>query len=184
MTLMNLAGCNGIDEAHWTEEVKLHDGKMIVVERVARARHSGFPNASRGRDIDFELKYPPMNVSWHGDALRPPVAFEVFDGVPYLVLYTGDRNFCLNKDPKRYLAQFLRWRSGVWTEIGQHEFPTDIALMNLYGDYWGHNSEGDAKGLIKWRDKFGEYPESVKSWFERNSQTCHFYQQLAPITGK
>lgn len=43
----------GPDVARWKEEVLLHDGRMIVVERMAKAEASGFPNANRGRDLEF-----------------------------------------------------------------------------------------------------------------------------------
>jgi len=171
-----------IDVAEWTEEVKLHDGKMVTVWRKARAYSGGFPNSKRGRDIDFEFKYAPMNVEWKGTLsgtwIRDPVSFEIFDGVPHLVLYIGDKTSCSNRPKTDYTAQFLRWTNGQWVEVKQADFPVDKARMNLYARYWGHSTADDAKGLITWdrkavRDGFYKSePDTIKSYFESGQRFC------------
>lgn len=80
-----LTGC--VDTAHWTEEVKLHDGKTIQIERTIRANHSGFPNANRGSDIDSELIYKPLNIHWSGKKSNNLVSFEIFNGSAYLTIF-------------------------------------------------------------------------------------------------
>lgn len=181
VAMLNACGKN-IDVAEWTEEVKLHDGQMIWVWRNARAYSGGFPNSKRGRDIDFELKYPGMNVQWNGPPSRNPVSFEIFDGVPYLVLFIGDRESCRDKLPTDYLAQFLRWTDGKWVEVKQADFPVDKALMNLHTRFWGHSTADDAKGLITWNAKaerdgyYRREPDTIKSYFERGRRFCDFYQ--------
>jgi len=175
---MNACGA-GIDEAVWTEQVKLHDGRMIEVWRRATAYAGGFPNSERGRDIEFEFKYEPMAVYWKGSPSVDPVAFEIFDGVPYLVLYIGDSRYCKSKNPTDYSAQFLRWEGGQWREIQQSEFAVDRAIMNLYRSYWGHGPKDDAKGLITWSEKAGpdgfyaDKPDTVQRWFERGKRFCN-----------
>jgi hypothetical protein len=169
------------DVAEWNEEVKLHDGQMVTVWRKATACKWGFPNAKRGRDIEFEFKYPPMNVQWKGAWNRDPVSFEIFDGVPHLALYIGDRESCRKKLPTDYTVQFLRWVDGRWVEVPQAQFPVDRALMNLSEDYWGHTAKDDFKGLIRWDNKrlYGGYkqqhPDTIKSYFERGQRFCREY---------
>jgi len=177
--LMMLNACSkSIDVAEWTEEVKLHDGRIVQVWRRARAYGNGFPNAKRGADIDFELKYELMNVSWKGDWSHHIASFEIFDGVPYLVFYMDDKTFCRNRASTDYSAQFLRWDHGQWIEIKQADFPVDQALMNVSENYWGHDAENDYKGLIRWNKKRlpGGYnqpsPDSVKAYFERQQRFC------------
>jgi len=63
---MLLAAC-GTDTIEWKEEVLLHDGRMIVVERKAKADSSGFPDANRGRFLEFELRWwasTPAQPAW------------------------------------------------------------------------------------------------------------------------
>lgn len=181
--MMNACGAS-IDVAEWTEEVKLSDGTMVTVWRKARAYSGGFPNSNRGRNIDFEFRYAPLNVRWAATIsptyVRDPVSFDIIDGVPHLVLY-GDRESCRNRPITDYTAQFLRWVNGQWVDVPQGEFPVDRALMNLSGDYWGHTTKDDYKGPIRWEEKRlrggtpHTAPDTVKSYFERGHRVCERY---------
>ena len=178
-----LGACGkSIDVAEWTEEVKLHDQRMVTVWRKARAYSGGFPNSRRGRDIDFELKYAPMNVEWKATLsntfIRRPISFEIFDGVPHLVLFIGDSASCANRPKTDYSAQFLRWSDGHWVEVSQADFPIDKALMNLSPSFWGHTTRDDYKGFVRWDEKelannaVQVRPESVKSYVEGGNRFC------------
>jgi hypothetical protein len=139
----------------------------------------GFPDASRGRDVDFQFKYEPLGVHWRGPAIRKPVAFDVIDGVPHLVLFTMDRRSCVGKSPKDYLAQFVKWSGGQWVDVPHAEFPVEKVLLNLHNDYWGRTSGGDAKGLVKdaWKRTGGNEGDTIKSYFEGFRRTCDLYQR-------
>jgi hypothetical protein len=172
-----LTACgDGIDVAEWTEEVLLHDGRMLTVWRRARARSSGFPNANRGGDIDFELRFDAMGVKWTSTWIRSPLSFEVFDGVAHLALLIRDDESCARMAPTDYSAQFIKWEGGRWVEIRQQDFPTDRALLNLSGDYWGRSTADDYKGLITWSNKrlLGNRSpvDTIKTWIERGSRYC------------
>lgn len=170
------------DVAEWTEEVKLHDGQMVTVWRKATACKGGFPNAPRGRDIEFEFKVESMGLHWKGTLsetwIRDPVSFDIVDGVPLLALYVGDREYCRGRTKTDYLAHFLRWVDGKWVDVPQAEFPVDRVLMNLSGNYWGHTAKDDYKGLIRWKDKeliggdSRKNPDTIKSYFERGQRFC------------
>jgi hypothetical protein len=172
----------GIDVAEWTEEVKLSDGRMVNVWRRARAHSGGFPNARRGSNIDFEVRYEPLRVRWKDEVthshVREPVSFDIIDGVPVLVLYIGDREGCRNRLPSDYSAQFLKWSDGQWIDVPQAQFPVERALMNLYTRYWGRTTKDDARGLITWQLKaerngfYADRPDTVKSYFARDARTC------------
>jgi len=140
----------------------------------ARARSNGFPNAKRGGDIDFELKYEPLGVHWKGTWQRDPISFEVIDGVPHLVLYINDEESCSRKAKTDYTAQFLRWVGGQWIDVAQAQFPTNQALVNLHAQYWGHSTNDDARGLIPWEKKklYGNRDDTIKSYFERGLRFC------------
>lgn len=186
-TLAGQATLNGkkIDIAEWQEEVKLFDGRTVVVWRKATAYAGGFPNSSRGRDISMEFKFEPMGIFWKHEMrennIRHPRALEILDGVAYLVLYVGDRAalFCADKPPTQYLAQFLKWANGQWVEVPQTQFPAGNALLNLSTDYWGHTAKDDAKGLVPWVGKLtgGNDGETVKSYFEGYHRVCALHKK-------
>ena len=172
-----------IDVAEWQEEVRLFDGRTIIVERKATAYADGFPNSARGRDISMEFKFEPMGVFWKHEmnaaSIRRPMAFEILNGVAYLVLHIGDRESCQGKPPTQYLAQVIKWVDGQWVEVPLSEFPGDKALLNLSADYWGHTTKDDAKGLIPWEAKRtgGKDNDTIKTYCERGRKFCDFYQK-------
>jgi hypothetical protein len=179
------SGCQSIDVAEWTEEVMLHDKQIVTVWRKMRAYSNGFPNASRGRDIDAEFRYAPLGVEWKGT--RPslydlgPISFDIFDGVPYLV-FVGERALCANRSKDAYAAQFLQWSNGRWVEVSQEDFPIDKALVNLSAYYWGIDAEHDYKGLIRWEGKRivdgwnSDHPDTVKLYLDKHDHFCHHFQ--------
>ncbi|CAN7482513.1 hypothetical protein [Polaromonas sp. LjRoot131] len=190
-----LAACSGTDTIEWKEEVLLHDGRMIVIERKAKAASSGFPNANRGRDLEFELHYKQMDVHWKG--IQPQSTFEIFDGVAYLAVAGPDeREVCKDKPPSYIPRQILKYQGkGQWVEIDQADFPIDQANYTLYQRYWGNKPSEDAKGLITWKYK-GDWdgypatqwpyhdsnniprrPYKFREFFETNPFTCASFQQ-------
>lgn len=146
-----LAAC-GPDVAKWKEEVLLHDGRMIVIERTAKAERGGFLSGTRGRDLEFEIKYKPLDLYWKG--LRQQAALEVFDGVAYLVVTVGDEEeFCRGKPSATVPVQILQRQGDTWIPVKADTFPLDQANFNLYLKYWGNDAASDAKGLITWKYK-------------------------------
>jgi hypothetical protein len=155
---------------------------LVTVWRRARRGSSGFPVSHRGALIDSEFKYEPMGLHWKGTLSRNPISFELFDGVPHLVLYIRDRESCARKAPTDYTAEFLRWQSGEWKDVLQAEFPTNRALMNLSEAYFGGSKADDYKGLVVWEEKRllgNRNPlDTVKSFFERSSRYCGEYSKI------
>lgn len=180
LLVMGLAfvGCKQIDVARWSEDVQLHDGRVIRVDRVAKAYRSGFPAARRGANIEYELSYEPLGVHWRGEAPGTLMSFEIFDGVPYLVLYADGRTVCPGAEEGRYKAVFLKWQSGQWQEISQSAYPLTDALKNMYEGYWGYSPAQDARGHITWAQKAkndgfnASKPYTVRSWLELSHRIC------------
>jgi hypothetical protein len=177
--MLMVSACGpSIDEAIWTEEVRLHDGRSIEVWRRDTRHAGGFPER-RGVLIDIELKYLPSNLHWKATQFGRPISLEIFDGVPYLVVVLRNTASCGPlKNATDFAAQFLRWHPGQWTEVSQEAFPVDKALVNLYRSPWGRSSKDDAKGLITWERKARDdlfrpdYPETVRKYFERIWHYC------------
>ena len=189
--LLVLTGC-GPDVARWKEEVLLHDGRMIVVERMAKAAKGGI-TAPRGRDLEFEISYKPLGIYWHDTSGNQQTALEIFDGIPYLVLvYPGDpRIFCKDKPPGTLPIQVLKMQGKEWVAINTDSFPVDVANYNLYHGYWGNKASEDARGLITWKHKEGmnsypiarfengfaiRRPGSIREMYVNNLSTCARYQ--------
>lgn len=172
--LLLLTACKMTDVASWTEEVRLHDGRTVLVKRVARAKSIGFPEP-RGADIDNEFSYRPLNAHWRGQAPANLMSFEIFGGIPYLVVYDAN---CKNKQPGQFKASFLRWVNGRWEVINQAQYPATEGLMNLYAGYWGHSRTEDASGLVTWEQKAREdgfdpsKPDTVDSWYRNFHRLC------------
>jgi hypothetical protein len=175
---------DGIDVAEWREEVLLHDGSKVTVWRRARRGSTGFPISARGALVDTEIKYEPMGAHWKGSLSSRPASFEIFDGVPHLMLTIEDRESCARKAPTDYRARFLRWQGGEWRDVSHTEFPIDRALLNLSVRYFGRSKEEDYKGLITWegKDLLGRRNpiDTVKSYFDRNSDfhRCGIFNKM------
>lgn len=87
---------------HWSEDVVLHDGRLIKVERavdwttriVLTDPFFGFPTIPHLSDSwpdKFRLKFKhPVTqetIKWQGEQHYNPVLLDIVDGVPYLVVY-------------------------------------------------------------------------------------------------
>ncbi len=157
--LTGLVGCgDGIDVIQWTEDVKMHDGKVIVLERRARAGKWGFPNEHRGALIDQEFWYRPMGIYWKstldGHYKGAAASFEVFDGTAHLFTIGQSHEFCQGKPPDTYVVQVWRWSKDHWQEIPQDPNQLAIARMNISSSFFNPGSANlDFKGHVKLDDK-------------------------------
>lgn len=167
------------DVAEWTEGVKLFNGEEVVVWRRAVACQGGFPNSTRGRDLEFELKYEPMGVHWKAPSGLKPRSFEIIDGVPHLGLYVMTGGQCRDQPANRPLARMMKWVDRQWVEVPLEQAPFDRALVNLYTDYWGHTAQGDAKGFIPAQGKTTGWKPTMtlKEFFAMSRNQCGIYQE-------
>ena len=187
--LLALTSCSQIDTAHWTEEVFLHDGRMIVIERIARAHPRGLLSDSRGADIEFEIHHAPLGIHWKGTKQQD--ALEVFDGVAYIEVAVGNETeFCKGKPQSTLPIKVLKQQGDQWVEIDPSTFPTKVGLWNLYRGYWGNKPSEDATGLITWEFKSGRdgYPfvnpkmdqprraRTIDEFFQESKLTCARFQ--------
>lgn len=151
-TVLPLCACDWLqtDTAKWTEEVKLHDGRLIQLKREAARKSGGFPSADRGEVIYYSIEYPDMRLSWKGEWSRQPISFDIFDNTVHLAAFVMDGPGCANKAPTDFAAEFYKFKNGQWESVPQSAYPTSEALMNLYINFWGHTRKDDAHGLIPW----------------------------------
>ena len=135
------AGWFGLGGTSWKEEVLLHDGTKIVVERhIERGgRHEiGQKPPVKEETLTFDVPKSGERVAWKtasaediGYADLKPLALDIVNGVPYLVT---DPVGCLaynkwKRPNPPYIV--LRYESSVWRQIGFQELPGEIKKPNL-----------------------------------------------------
>jgi hypothetical protein len=102
--VMGMNACAGLPEiggATWKEEVLLHDGRKIVVTRTVErgGRHEiGQRPPYREQQLSFTLPDTGSSLAWEdhfskdlGAANFLPMLLDVYDGVPYLVVYPNEK---------------------------------------------------------------------------------------------
>ncbi len=144
------AGLFGFGGTSWKEEVLLHDGSKIVVERSQSrgGRHEiGQAPPVKEHSITFTLPGTSKRVTWKddysedvGSANFTLLALHILNGVPYIVASTYG---CLSYNkwgrptPPYVLFKF---DGAAWLRIQLSEFPTEFNNINLVKDT--SNNEG------------------------------------------
>ena len=172
--------CRRVDEARWSEEVMLHDGRIVQVQRRATRASSDFPNPGRGTLGENELAYEPMGVRWHNAPRSPDwlLSFDIFDGTPYLAIRGAGWEYCRDHGPESYDLTLLKWVDGKWERIPEAQFPLEKVTQNISMRYWGQTQEKDARGGMTWqmkidKDYYGRGgPEPLVDWVTRRRQKC------------
>lgn len=177
-------GCKSIDVAEWTEDVRLADGRVVSVSRRVRAHAGGFPNARRGADIDNVLAVPALGLTWQhtqaSDNIRYPLALDVLDGQPVLVLRVGDRGWCKGRPERQYTAELLRWTAAGWQAAPLEPAAAARLRANLHVRHWGSTTASDARGHYTESSKqpAGEPGETLARYMERDQHFCEHYQKF------
>lgn len=143
--------CSG-DDIRWTEEVKLHDGKVIQLKRRTELTSSGFPVQKRGFNKYHEFCYAPMSIHWRSHPKYPPELFDIVNGKAYAKVSVGDCEVCkLHSYPDTDALYFV-WEKDAWKKIDHNEFPAQLRL-NLLTSPIEVNAANDARGLISLAEK-------------------------------
>jgi hypothetical protein len=148
----SFAACGATDTARWREEVELVNGKMIVLERSATALSSGLPVSRRGPTTERRIVFPDLRITWTGDGSVVPLAVEVRDATPYIVINLRRREVCEQYGDPESSVIYLRWESNSWNRIPREAFPRG-GKANLLINPWGSNGRNDVSGFIRSKDK-------------------------------
>lgn len=135
------AGMFGFGGDSWQEEVLLHDGSKIIVERMVKrgGRHEiGQKPPYKEQRLRFTMLGATQTVTWEdhysddlGQANFLPMALDIVGGTPYLVVYPMG---CLsyNKwgrpNPPYVIFQY---RANEWTRIPLEQLPAAITTLNV-----------------------------------------------------
>jgi hypothetical protein len=141
MSVTAWAGVLGLGGDSWQEEVLLHDGSKIVIERTVErgGRHEvGQKPPYKEQRLSFTLPGTKHTITWEdhysqdlGQANFLPMALDLVGGTPYLVLNPMG---CLsyNKwgrpNPPYVIFQY---KEKEWKRIPLQELPDEIATPNL-----------------------------------------------------
>ncbi len=154
-----LPACSN-NEVTWQEEVKLNDGRMIVVTQKKRM--------DRGFDrecwLSFSLpEFSQGEILWH-ENLRPMV-LNVHEGRLYLVGLPQTRiEFYKYGMPRPSYVPF-RWEGGVWQRVPFSEVPVAIYDVNMLID----SAPPEGTKLLTWSTKTSAevngkagYPQEIR----------------------
>jgi hypothetical protein len=151
-----VASCAGVslggDHIHWTEEVRLSDGKVIQIQRHVELTESGFPAQKRGFDKYQEICYPPMNIHWKAKAGYKPDIFDIVDGKAYMHVPISDCSQCMLHGYPPTDALYFAWENGKWKRITHEDFPAG-SEWNLLMQTKSGATASDPQGLITFADK-------------------------------
>lgn len=138
----------------WTEDVALHDGRQIRVERevewtaeiVLTDPFFGLPtlpHISKNWPDKFHIrfKHPDTqeNIVWQGEQHYRPVVLDLVDGVPYLVVYgrVTKKTEAIYGCPElpyiylKYESEFV----GTWSPVPVEKAPEELQRANLSLSY-------------------------------------------------
>jgi len=135
------AGSLGFGGDSWKEEVLLHDGSKIVVERTVElgGRHEiGQRPPYKEQSLSFMLPGTHQNITWEdhyskdlGQANFLPMALDISGGTPYLVVYPMG---CLSYNkwgrPNPPYVVF-QYHGKEWKRIQLQELPAEIRTLNM-----------------------------------------------------
>ena len=145
----------------WHEDVRLSDGRKIVVDRKAKCRSSGYigpANCVTAENwLTFDLpEFSPKPIVWHQTRLFA-VLLNVDAGKLYAVGYPlTDGDYALLGRPKSPFIAFV-WRTDQWQQIPIRDVPSAIYDRNIFigdalpggGDYLPlARKEGAEDGML------------------------------------
>lgn len=140
------------DGTSWKEEVLLHDGGKIVVERTQTygGRHEiGQKPPIKEQEITFTLPNSNRSITWKteysediGRANLNLLALHVLNGTPYIV---AEPNLCLaynkwGRPNPPYV--FFKYDGKIWQRIPLSTFPTQFRDINVVVNSLGAAEEG------------------------------------------
>jgi hypothetical protein len=135
------AGLFGIGGDSWQEEVLLHDGSKMIVERSQSygGRHEiGQPPPIKEHTVTFTLPNTDKTITWtseYGEDLGRTnfhlLAVHVLNGTPYIV---AEPNLCLSynkwgRPNPPYV--FFKYDGIAWQRISLEALPTEFTTINV-----------------------------------------------------
>jgi hypothetical protein len=131
------------DSTSWKEEVLLHDGQKIIIERLVSLGGRPTLDSRERRDLDETVSFllPGSNkkVTWQTDFRdsKPEpnslnlLVLDIVNGTPYIATYpAGCIAYNKWKRPNPPYI-FLKYDGKEWKQIPLEEFPPEISKVNV-----------------------------------------------------
>jgi hypothetical protein len=123
---MSFGACSFFGFVTWREEVKLNDGRIIVVEQKKHADHG------IGRETWLTINLPefsPQPIVWHENL--SPLVINIDGGKLYVVgLPSTPVEFKQYGSPRPAYVGFV-WETGTWHRIPFEKIPSLIYTTNM-----------------------------------------------------
>jgi hypothetical protein len=132
----------------WSEEVKLHDGQIIVIKRHDELGAFGFPLAHRGARKYWQFCYAPMGIHWKSKPAYFPETFDIVDGKAYVKVSIGGCELCMLHGYPDTDALYFVWEGGVWKKIDYKDFPKGLRYNMLNNTDYDDDGTRDVRGLV------------------------------------
>ena len=131
----SLSACFVRATYHWKEEVLLHDGRVIVIERSVKTGYAPTEIGQPPAESDYTLTFGApggKTITWDGGRNRfIPMILDFEQDVPYVVA-TGATSLVYGTEGcPRPPYFFFRWSAGQWQRMTYEEFPKSIRKANL-----------------------------------------------------
>lgn len=143
----------------WNEEVKLHDGTIIVIKRHEELGVSGLPLAHRGARKFWEFCYAPMSIHWRSKPDYFPEVFDIVDGKAYVRVSIGSCESCMLHDYPETNALYFVWEGSAWKKIAYKDFPVWLRYNMLGSTHYDDDGSRDMRGLVTIKQKEERAPE-------------------------
>ncbi len=118
----------------WDEEVKLNDGRVIVISRECRCPGNRLPACIGAREYWITVKLPEFSakpIIWHEKLY--PLILNVHEGHLYIVgVPAYELEYNLYGQPEPFYIGY-RWEGGSWARIPFEKIPAEIYETNLLG---------------------------------------------------
>jgi hypothetical protein len=132
---------------HWTDDVRLHDGRTLQVKRTVYFHYGGGELSEALRphpdQYAFEATDPDTGnrITWKGDRDFLAVLLDFVSGTPYLVIFSMTGNLKQYGCPEIPYV-FLRFDrvADEWRQVAAADFPHDLQVPNLSADYYSSGS--------------------------------------------
>lgn len=151
------AGFLGFGGDSWKEEVLLHDGSKIIVERSQSygGRHEiGQPLPIKEHTITFTLPGSSKIITWtseYGEDIGRtnfnPLALHILNGTPYIIV---EPNLMLSynkwgRPNPPYV--FFKYKGKEWQRIAIEELPAEFQNINLVINTLSYGEKLDSQGF-------------------------------------